>query len=180
MGKINILDSVVDCAGIIRTEYKGGHNLLADSLQDYLILENIQDPGNLGTIMRAAAASGLANLVLSPNSVDIYNPKVLRSSQGIQFGLNIITDTNINEFLAGYDGQILAMLPVGSSSLYAYDLTIPTAFVLGNEGNGLSTALKNSISNHVAIPMLGSAESLNLAMAATVAVFEMSRQKLTK
>lgn len=176
MQKINVLDSVVDIVAIIKTVpvvLDADHNQ-----QDSLVLENIQDPGNLGTILRAAYASGIRQVILSPNSVDIYNPKVLRASQGIQFGLKVYTGVDLTNWLGDYAGQILAMVPSASLSLYEQDLTEITAFVLGNEGSGLSREILAQIKTHISIPMLGNTESLNLAMAATIGVFEMSRQRI--
>lgn len=176
MQKINVLDSVVDIVAIIKIVpviLDADHNQ-----QDSLVLENIQDPGNLGTILRAAYASGIRQVILSPNSVDIYNPKVLRASQGIQFGLKVYNGVDLANWLGDYAGQILAMVPSASLSLYEQDLTAITAFVLGNEGSGLSREILAQIKTHISIPMLGNTESLNLAMAATIGVFEMSRQRI--
>lgn len=176
MQKINVLESTVDVVAIIRFS---SHKSIVDSqIEDSLVLENIQDPGNLGTILRAAYASGINQIVLSANSVDIYNPKVLRASQGIQFGLRICSGVNLVDWISNYRGQVLAMVPSANLSLYEQNLALPTAFVLGNEGSGLSSEILSQIKTQVSIPMLGDAESLNLAMAATIGVFEMSRQRI--
>lgn len=174
MSKLNVLDSTVNIVATIKIKPVS----INKQINDVLILENIQDPGNLGTILRAARASGIDDVVISKNSVDIYNPKVLRASQGIQFNLKIINNANLIEFLSEYDGDVFALTPHADASLYEQDLTKPCAFVLGNEGNGLSAEILEYIQHHIRIPMMGSAESLNLAMAATVAMFEMSRQRL--
>ena len=177
MDKMNLLDSAIDCVAIINISQC---ELLVSHDESYILLENIQDPGNLGTIFRVARAGGINNVILSPGSVDPYNPKVLRASQGIQFGLNIFTDIELEQFISVYQGQVLAMIPDANTSIYTVNFSLPTAIVLGNEGNGLSQKLKSMLTNHVSIPMCGDAESLNLAMAATVAVFEMSRQRIIK
>ncbi len=177
INKLNVLESTVSIVATIKTRC----NELQDSIVgDALVLENIQDPGNLGTILRAACASGIKNVIVSKNSVDIYNPKVLRSSQGIQFAINIINNIDLLEWLPTYDGVIFALTPHATSSLYEQNLTQKCAFVLGNEGSGLSRNIMELIRNQIKIPMMGNAESLNLAMAATVAMFEMSRQRLDK
>lgn len=178
MKKINLLSSAIEAAAIIRMKSKPKLNEVYH--QDCLILEQIQDPGNLGTILRAAAASGMCNIIVSNQSVDVYNPKVLRASQGIQFNLNIFTNIELMQFLVKYKGQILAMTPTASFSLYKQDLTVPTAIVLGNEGNGLSQQILNVVSKQVSIPMANNSESLNLAMAATIGLFEILRQRLEK
>lgn len=176
MSKLNILDSMTDILGVI----KFVKNVPFNHNADCLVLEHIQDPGNLGTILRAASASGIKQVVLSNNSVDIYNPKVLRASQGIQFNLMIFTNLDICQLLADYHGQILAFTPHTTNDLYNCDLSVPSALVFGNEGQGLSVEVLEQLNKHVKIPMLGNAESINLAMAATVAVFEMSRQRIYK
>lgn len=175
MRKLNILDSLSEIVAVIKIK-----PILAEPslTQDSLVLENIQDPGNLGTILRAAYASGITQIVLSPKSVDAYNPKVLRASQGIQFGLQIYTGIELAQWLTKYRGQVLAMVPQANLNLYQQDLLLTTALVLGNEGNGLSCELLAQLKNQISIPMLGGAESLNLAMAATIGLFEMSRQRV--
>jgi TrmH family RNA methyltransferase len=175
MRKLNILDSLSEIVAVIKIK----PTLAEPSLtQDSLVLENIQDPGNLGTILRAAYASGITQIVLSPKSVDVYNPKVLRASQGIQFGLQIYTEIELGQWLDKYRGQVLAMVPQANLNLYQQDLLLTTALVLGNEGNGLSRELLAQLKTQISIPMLGGAESLNLAMAATIGLFEMSRQRV--
>ncbi|MDD3267540.1 MAG: RNA methyltransferase [Burkholderiales bacterium] len=174
LNKINILDSLIDAVGIINNNTENQINYNIDSL----ILENIQDPGNLGTILRGANASGIKQIILSPKSVDVYNPKVLRASQGIQFGLDIFCDIDLNDFIKQYQGNLLALTPSGNTSLYECNLLKTTGFIMGNEGNGISNELLNLIKDHIQIPMVGNTESLNLAMAATVAIFELSRQRI--
>jgi TrmH family RNA methyltransferase len=174
--KINIFDSELSIVALIKQPIASE---LDFSLQfDCIILDQIQDPGNLGVILRAASAGGIKNIVLSKNCVDIYNPKVLRASQGIQFALNIYQGYDIFEFIKQYSGQIYALTPHATDSIYDQDLTQNCALVLGNEGNGISGELLSAIKQHLTIPMPGRAESLNLAMAATVAIFELSRQRM--
>lgn len=175
MRKLNILDSLSDIVAVIKIKPTAAEPSLT---QDSLVLENIQDPGNLGTILRAAYASGITQIILSPKSVDAYNPKVLRASQGIQFGLQIYAGVELAQWLVKYSGQVLAMVPQANLNLYQQDLILTTALVLGNEGSGLSRELLAQIKTQISIPMLGGAESLNLAMAATIGLFEMSRQRV--
>lgn len=177
MKKMNLLDSSVDMVGVISLPEQPASQ--AEFSGDWVVIENIQDPGNLGTILRATKASGIKQVFLSSASVDIYNPKVLRASQGIQFGLTIISDGAIEDFLKTYTGNILAFTPHGDNSLYQQNLATESALIFGNEGAGLSSAILNKCANQVTIPMRGSAESLNLAMAVTIAVFEMSRQRIS-
>ncbi len=175
--KINIFDSELSIVALVKQPTVSE---LDFSLPfDCIILDHIQDPGNLGTIMRAASAGGIKNIILSKNCVDIYNPKVLRASQGIQFALNIYRDYDVFEFIKQYSGQIYALTPHAEDNIYEQDLTQNCALVLGNEGNGISSELLSVIKEHLSIPMPGRAESLNLAMAATVVIFELSRQRMT-
>lgn len=181
--KMNMLDGKVDLVGVIKFRHPERYvlNKLAMSGfdNDVILLENIQDPGNLGAILRIAAASGIKNICLSKTCVDVYNPKVLRSSQGLQFGLNIYTDVDLLEFVRHYPGQIIATLPLADKSIYNVDLnSYKTAFIFGNEGEGVSKELLKLVKTKVKIPMADEVESLNVAMAATVCAFEMVRQRL--
>lgn len=171
--KINVLDTVFDIVAIINLPIEQEINFSLDSL----VLENIQDPGNLGTILRVAKASGINQVILSNDSVDVYNPKVLRSSQGIQFGLSIHYVDNLVDVLEKLKTKLLALTPHTDNSIYEIDFSKPTTFVFGNEGNGISQELLEKIESHVTIPMHGDTESLNLAMAVTIAAFELSRQR---
>lgn len=169
----------VDIAGII--EFTPGTLNNNIYQQDCIILENIQDPGNLGTILRSCCASGINNVILSKDSVDVYNYKVLRSSQGVQFQLNIITDIILEDFIANYQGQLYATVPSTDASLYNECLTKyqSIGFVFGNEGLGLSNKLLSKLTKYVRIPMTNSVESLNVAMCATLCMFELYRQRIS-
>ncbi|MCW3478541.1 RNA methyltransferase [Neisseriaceae bacterium JH1-16] len=141
-----------------------------------LLLEDIQDPGNLGTILRSAAASGVNEVFLSKGCVDVYSPKVLRAGMGAHFVLNLHEAADLAEVLQGFGGRKLVTALDGAVSLYRQDLTGPVAFVFGNEGSGVSDSLQALAPARVKIPMPGQAESLNVAMAATVCLFERVRQ----
>ena len=172
--KFDIADSHIDIVALINFSEA---NMLDDIYgKDCILLENIQDPGNLGAILRVARAGNIQNILLSKSCVDVYNPKVLRASQGMQFGLNIITDVDLIAFANKYNGNMIATNPRGESAIYQIDFTINTAMFFGNEGNGLTKELLECIHN-VRIPMLGNSESLNLAMSVTICVFEMVRQR---
>ncbi|MBP6116938.1 MAG: RNA methyltransferase [Neisseriaceae bacterium] len=144
-----------------------------------VVLENLQDPGNVGTILRSAAAAGVTNVLLSPECVDVYSPKVLRAGMGAHFLLNIHTEVALLPWLAAYQGRSLATaLDERAVSVYAEDLRQDVALVFGNEGAGVSAATIAAADQTVIIPMLGQTESLNVAMAATVCLFERMRQIL--
>ena len=142
-----------------------------------VVLEDIQDPGNLGTILRCAAASGVREVLLSKGCVDVYSPKVLRAGMGAHFVLHIHEQVDLAASLTQFSGRKLVTYLEGSSSLYSQDLTGPVALVFGNEGAGVSPALLALADARVRIPMPGHAESLNVAMAATVCLFERVRQQ---
>jgi TrmH family RNA methyltransferase len=141
-----------------------------------LLLEDIRDPGNMGTILRSAAASGLTQVFLSPGCVDVYSAKVLRAGMGAHFALDLHENIELLAELQAFSGIKLVTSLEGDRSLYAQDLTPPVAFVFGNEGAGVSAALHDAADARVRIPMPGRAESLNVAMAATLCLFERVRQ----
>jgi TrmH family RNA methyltransferase len=141
-----------------------------------LMLEDIQDPGNLGAMLRTAAAAGVDAVYLSEGCTEAWSPKALRGGQGAQFVLPIVERADLVAFAHAFDGQVLATTLRGDS-IYAMDLTAPTAIVIGNEGNGLSAAMQKAASQHVTIP-IHSVESLNAAAAASICLFERVRQTL--
>lgn len=147
-----------------------------DAAISRVLLEDIQDPGNLGTILRGAAAAGVREVFLSKGCVDAFSPKVLRSGMGAHFALAIHEDTNLEAILTDFPGTKVVTALDGAVSLYSVDLTGPVAFVFGNEGAGVSASLQALAPARVKIPMPGQAESLNVAMAATICLFERVRQ----
>jgi RNA methyltransferase, TrmH family len=146
--------------------------------QDVVMLERVQDPGNVGTILRSALAAGISHVILSKDCCDVWSPKVLRAAMGAHAYLHVHTVTQLAHWLADYPHQIYATaLSTNSHNLYSLDLRSPTGWLFGNEGSGLSAELLQSVSQHVMIPMSGQTESLNVAMAATVCLFEQYRQR---
>ncbi len=145
-----------------------------------LVLENIQDPGNLGTIIRTAAAAGAEGILVSADCVDLENPKVLRASAGQWFRLPIATVDPLHEHLNLYrkqGWQIVATLPQAKADYWDLDLTQPTLFLLGNEGAGLSEQLIELSTHQVKIPLQPGVESLNVAIAAALMLYEYQRQR---
>lgn len=140
-----------------------------------LMLEDIQDPGNLGSMLRTALGAGVDAVYLSKGCTDAWSPKALRGGQGAQFYLPIIEGVDMVETMQNFAGNTYATAMDGES-LYAQDLTKPTAFVIGNEGAGLSSAVLQTASHRVSIPMHHNLESLNAAAAAAVCLFERKRQ----
>jgi TrmH family RNA methyltransferase len=153
-----------------------------DLARDGLVLVGIAlgDPGNVGTILRSAEASGAAAIVLSAGSVDAYNPKVVRASAGAIFGIPVIEGWSAVEALDALEQHGRRRLAADARAGTPYhdvDLTAPTAVVLGNEAHGLPPDLDAHLDGRVTVPMHGPAESLNVAMAATVVCFESARQR---
>jgi RNA methyltransferase, TrmH family len=155
---------------------------LADLTRDGLVLVGVAlgDPGNVGTILRSAEASGAAAIVLSAGSVDAYNPKVVRASAGAIFGIPVIEGWSAVEALDALEQHGRRRLAADARSGTPYhdvDLAAPTAVVLGNEAHGLPPDLDQHLDGRVTVPMHGPAESLNVAMVATVLCFESARQR---
>lgn len=142
-----------------------------------LLLEDIQDPGNVGSMLRSAAAAGVTDVLLSKSCAFAWSPKVLRAAQGAHFMINLVEGADLVEFVGAYRGQVVALAPAAKRALYDLDLKQPTAFAIGNEGTGLSPALLAAAKIHATIPMPGKFESLNAAAAAAVCLFEMTRQR---
>lgn len=151
-----------------------------DTRGSYLLLESIQDPGNLGTIVRTADAFGLSGLILSADCCDIYNPKVLRATMGAVFRVPIHIAEDVTQAAMQLRAQGIPLYGavVGKD---AVPITLCSfanggAVCIGNEGNGLSEKLKSICDQRLTIPMQGEAESLNAAMAAGIIMWEMTRR----
>lgn len=144
-----------------------------------LLLEDIQDPGNLGSLLRSAAAAGVDQVWLSAGCADAWSPKVLRGGMGAHCVLPLVERADLAAVAASFPGQTLATCLDGAP-LYGLDLTGPVAFLIGNEGAGLSVELREAASARVGIPMPGRVESLNAAAAAAICLFERVRQTLGK
>ena len=142
-----------------------------------LLLEEIQDPGNLGSILRSAGAAGCDVVYLSPGCADAWSPRVLRAAMGGHFALSINESCDLIEVASHYEGAVLAASLQASGSLYECDLHGRLAFAIGNEGAGLSPELQACATQRFIIPMPGKVESLNAAAATAVCLFEAARQR---
>lgn len=146
-----------------------------------LALETVQDPGNLGTIIRAAAAASAERLWLSKDSVDLDNPKVLRSSAGQWFRLPMTVSPDLKEVICQCQVQgiqVVATVPDATLSYWDIDLRRPTLILLGNEAAGLSADLVASANQQVQIPLKPGVESLNVAISAALMLYEAQRQRI--
>ena len=152
----------------------------SDNNAPVIILDRIQDPGNLGTIIRTADAVGALGVILLEGCVDAYSSKVVRASMGSLFHLPVVQGIFPEEALTwcyrnGYEPAATAMK--GASNLYKTDISKKMAFIFGNEANGVSEELQAAAETRLFIPMAGLAESMNVAMAAGIILFEGLRQR---
>jgi TrmH family RNA methyltransferase len=145
-----------------------------------LLLEDIQDPGNLGSMLRSAAAAGCDAVFLSPGCADAWSPKVLRAAMGGHFALHIHELQDLPAMAKAFTGMLLATTLQGTLSLYDCDLSGNLAFLIGNEGAGLNDELLNLATKTITIPMRGKVESLNAAAATAICLFEAARQQQMK
>lgn len=142
-----------------------------------VILDNIQDPGNLGTIIRSCVAFNVDTIVVSPNTVDLYNDKVLRSSEGMIFHIDVLKrdlETLIDEL--HFDNYVVYGTKVdGGSSVDSINVPLKYAIVMGNEGAGVSNEVLEKCDNYLYIPMNTSCESLNVGVATSIILYELSK-----
>jgi len=146
-----------------------------------LLLDDVQDPGNAGSMLRSAAAAGVTQVLLSRHCVFAWSPKVLRAGQGAHFHLEIHEDIDLPAWAAAYraaGGAVVATVAAGGSNLFATALDGRIALAVGNEGAGVSPALAAQATLRITIPMPGGTESLNAAAAAAVCLFECVRQRM--
>ena len=146
----------------------------------YLVLDNIQDPGNMGTILRTADSINLKQIIVSKGTADVYNPKVVRSTMGAIFRVNVIVSDNLIDIIKGlkkHKIKIMATNLEESKSIYEVDYK-KSAIVIGNEANGVSKDILNIADEKIRIPMLGKTESLNAAVATGIVLYEAVRRKL--
>lgn len=142
-----------------------------------LLLEDIQDPGNLGSMLRSAAAAGCDAVFLSTGCADAWSPKVLRAAMGGHFALAIHERQDLQQVASVFPGMLLAASLQTPHSLFDCDLRGKVAFLIGNEGAGLSGGLLKLATQTIAIPMPGKVESLNAAAATAICLFEAVRQR---
>ena len=145
-----------------------------------LILDNIQDPGNMGTILRTADSLNLKQIIISKGSSDVYNPKVVRSTMGAIFRINIIESENLIKTVKDLKKHKISVVSTSlDTNKSIYDLEYnKTAIIIGNEANGVSQELQDLSDNKAKIPMLGKTESLNASVATAIILYEAMRNKL--
>lgn len=152
--------------------------LAVDREKDAILLDGVQDPGNLGAILRTAAAAGVGQALLGPGCASAWSPKVLRAGQGAHFALAIHEDADLGAFMADYRGTTAVTCLDDATPLYDASWEGSLAWVFGAEGQGVSPELVAAARLRIKIPMPGAVESLNVAAAAAVCLFEALRRKL--
>lgn len=148
----------------------------------FLFCDSIQDPGNMGTIIRTADAAGVKGVILSEGTVDVYNPKVVRSTMGSLFHLPVFKVQEGRRFLFAMQKEgwnVIAADLSGEEAYFKYKYGERTIIVVGNEANGISPEILGIADKIVYIPIVGKAESLNAAVAASIMVYEVVRQRNT-
>ena len=171
-------------SGIIAVVNKSSYTLdNLDSLElccgdNVLVLDRLQDPGNIGTMIRTAVAAGYSIVATIKGTADIYSPKVLRASAGMIFGISVVelADTEeLKKLVSRLDKKIVVTDPREGGPYYECNLTNDIALVIGNEGNGISDEIMESSEVRVTIPMQGEVESLNAAICASLLMYEAIR-----
>lgn len=176
-----LISDVEKPQGVLAVIEKNNKNQNIDFSQDLILaLDDIQDPGNLGTIIRTADSIGLKQILVSKGTADSYNPKVIRSTMGAIFRINIIECENLLEKLEEVrknNFEVVVTSLGTNKSVYDLKLT-KSAIVIGNEANGVSKKIIEMADENVIIPMFGKTESLNASVATGVILYEYVRQKL--
>lgn len=174
----NVLNFISDLDtpnGIIGICKKKENNLQGNKI---VILEDIQDPGNLGTIIRSSVAFNVDTLVLSKNTVDLYNPKVIRATQGMLFKLNIIIENNLEELIKNLKQNNYTIYTTNvknGNSLKTIEKKDRIAIIMGNEGSGVSDKLNSLADEYLYIDMNKNCESLNVAVATSIILYELDK-----
>jgi RNA methyltransferase, TrmH family len=145
--------------------------------KDVVLLDGVQDPGNVGAILRTAAAAGVRHVIAGPGTAALWSPKVLRAAMGAHALLNLVTAGDLPQAIAALGVPALGTSSHARLRLHEQQLPVPCAWVFGHEGRGLSPAVESALSMQVAIDQQADVESLNVAAAAAVCLFEARRQR---
>lgn len=166
--------------GVIRRQEYLPEMLLESENPFLMVLDNLQDPGNLGTIFRTAEAAGVTGIIMSKDCVDIYNPKTIRSTMGAIYRMPFLIAEDLSEMIGKIQQRQIRVYAAHLEGKNTYDqenYRTGCAFLIGNEGNGLRREIAECADCWIRIPMAGQVESLNAAIAASVLMFEVSRQR---
>lgn len=175
------LSQVMNPQGILAVVKKNKERPIIKYDEDVIVaLDDIQDPGNLGTILRTVDSIGLKQLIVSKGTADVFNPKVVRSSMGAIFRVEVIEVENLKETIEAIKRNKYELIVTSlqtESSIYDIDYT-KKIIVIGNEANGVSQEIQDMADKKIKIPMLGKTESLNASVATAIILYEYIRQKL--
>ena len=165
---------------VIRRQHYSLQQVLAGENPLLMILENLQDPGNLGTILRTGEGAGVTGVLMSADTVDIYNPKTIRSTMGSIYRMPFCYVEDLGQAMAELKRRRIAVYAAhlkGTKDYDAPDYRGGCGFLIGNEGNGLTEELAARADEYIRIPMCGNVESLNAAVASAVLMYEAYRQR---
>lgn len=177
------LTNVVNPQGILAVVEKNSNSNEIDYNYDlFLILDGLQDPGNMGTILRTADSINLKQIIVSKGSADVYNPKVVRSTMGAIFRIKVIESDDLSKTIKEMKKHKIKVVATSlQTDKSIYDISYEkTAIVIGNEANGVSEMVFETVDEKVKIPMAGKTESLNASVATAIVLYEAVRQKMGK
>ena len=179
----NDISDVKTPQGILAVIKKNQNNQIETNSNYILALDSLQDPGNMGTIIRTADSANINQIIINKTTVDPYSPKVIRSTMGAIYRTNIIEVEDLKATLKemklkGF--QIITTDLKATQSIYDINYNNKTVVVIGNEANGVSQEILQTADKKVIIPMLGKTESLNASIAASIMIYEYVRQKIQK
>lgn len=176
---INVVEHGVGVAFVVQIPELSVNSDVEDLSVNALLLDGVQDPGNVGTLLRTAAAAGIKRAYFSPDTASAWSPKVLRAGMGAQFTIEIIEGVDLKHVVKNATIPVYATSLKAEQSIYEKDLTGESAWLFGAEGRGVSDELVDLCGkNTVIIPQAAGVESLNVAAAAAVCLFEQRRQQI--
>lgn len=179
----NDISDVKTPQGILAVIKKNKNNQIETNQEYILALDSLQDPGNMGTIIRTADSANINQIIINKTTVDPYSPKVIRSTMGAIYRTNIIEVEDLKATLKEMKSkgfQIITTDLKATQSIYDINYNNKTVVVIGNEANGVSQEILQTADKKVIIPMLGKTESLNASIAASIMIYEYVRQKIQK
>ena len=179
----NDISDVKTPQGILAVIKKNQNNQIETNSDYILALDSLQDPGNMGTIIRTADSANINQIIINKTTVDPYSPKVIRSTMGAIYRTNIIEVEDLKTTLREMKSkgfQIITTDLKATQSIYDINYNNKTVVVIGNEANGASQEILQTADKKVIIPMLGKTESLNASIAASIMIYEYVRQKIQK
>ena len=165
---------------VLKCPHYGLEELIGKKTPLLVVLEDLQDPGNLGTILRAAEGAGVDGIIMTRDTVDIFNPKVIRATMGSIYRMPFYQTQDLKDTIYTLKNKGIQVYAAHLQDSVCYDeadYRKGTAFLIGNEGNGLKKETADAATQYIKIPMLGQVESLNAAMATSILMYEAARQR---